>query len=122
MHRAVIAERRFASQRCTHLAEEAVDYVVERRDLRQKPAGPDDAEKRELGGHRSRMLVLLSIWASYALGAMVGGFAELGWEIYAFIPPAGVLAVIVGVDLRWPWHAPTEDPLHAERQAVGRAA
>jgi len=38
--------------------------------------------------------------------------AEIGLTTYALAVPAGVLAVIVAIDQRWPWHAPSEDPLH----------
>lgn len=47
--------------------------------------------------------------------------AELAWEIYAFVVPAGVLVVIGAVDRRWPWRTPNEDPMHGEPPVAGRA-
>ncbi|MGH8889698.1 MAG: YoaK family protein [Acidothermaceae bacterium] len=98
----------------THLAEEVVGYVVERHDAHQESA-------RSLADRRRRIRVLLLIWSTYALGAVVGGFVETAWSIYAFVLPAAVLVAAAAVDLRWPWHAPSEDPLHAEASAAANS-
>lgn len=91
----------------THFAENATRYFFLRRDARSNP------EMREqLADRRRRLAVIGGIWCSYAIGGIAGGAAETGWTTYALAVPACLLAAIVLVDQRWPWHAPSEDPLH----------
>lgn len=91
----------------THFAEDATRYFFIRHDARSDP------KLREgLADRRRRLAIIGGIWCSYAIGGVVGGVAEIGWTTYALAVPVGVLALIVAIDQRWPWHAPSEDPLH----------
>jgi uncharacterized membrane protein YoaK (UPF0700 family) len=97
----------YVSGMLTHFAEDGVRYFFDRRD-----AGPDPESQRELAERRHRLAVIAGIWCSYATGGVLGGLAEIGWTTYALGAPAGLLAVLVAVDQRRPWHAPSEDVLH----------
>lgn len=92
----------------THFAENATRYFFVRHDARSDPALRD-----KLADRRRRLALIGGIWCSYAVGGIAGGAAEIGWTTYALAVPVGVLAVIVAIDQRWPWHAPSEDPLHS---------
>jgi uncharacterized membrane protein YoaK (UPF0700 family) len=91
----------------THFAEDVVRYCFDRRD-----AGRDPGARQALSERRHSLVILATIWCAYAVGGVSGGLAEIGWTSYALALPAGVLASIVLIDQRWPWHAPNEDPLH----------
>jgi uncharacterized membrane protein YoaK (UPF0700 family) len=92
----------------THFAENAARYFFIRHDARSDPN-----VREKLADRRRRLAVIGGIWCSYAIGGIAGGAAEIGWTTYALAVPVGVLVVIVLVDQRLPWHAPSEDPLHA---------
>lgn len=91
----------------THFAEDGVRYYFDRRDARRNPGA-----RQELRERRHSLVLLAAIWCAYAIGGVVGGLAEINWTAYALALPAGVLVVLVIIDQRWPWHAPSEDPLH----------
>lgn len=97
----------YVSGMLTHFAEDSVRYFFDRRDATRDPK-----RRRELSERRHGLVILAVIWCTYAIGGVVGGMAEISWTAYALAVPAGLLAVIVLVDQRWPWHAPSEDPLH----------
>lgn len=97
----------------THLAEDAVDFVVERRQLRRDPTLAESVQRK-----RTRLCVLTGIWCAYAIGGVLGGLAETNWASNALAVPVGILSVLVVVDQRRPWHAPDEDPLHEEPETA----
>jgi hypothetical protein len=53
------------------------------------------------------------------LGGVLGALVESDWTAYALAVPAAVLAALVAVDQRWPWHAPQEDPMHDRVRRAG---
>lgn len=91
----------------THFAEDSVRYYFDRRQ-----ADTDPKSRHELNERRHYLAVVGLIWCAYAIGGVIGGFAEITWTTYALAVPAGVIAAVVLIDQRWPWHAPSEDPLH----------
>jgi uncharacterized membrane protein YoaK (UPF0700 family) len=106
----------YVSGMLTHLAEETVGYLVARRDARADPLVRESLAERRRG-----VGVLARIWIAYAVGGIVGAYAELGWATYALAVPAGVLLLIILADQRHPWHAPNEDPLHQPRSETAVA-
>ena len=99
----------YISGMLTHIAEEAVGYLVDRHDACSDPSRLQSMQYRS-----RRFRLLVGIWSTYAAGGIAGAFAEIGWATYALAVPVAILVVVVAVDRRWPWHAPNEDPLHDE--------
>lgn len=56
-----------------------------------------------------RMALLGSIWISYAVGAILGGYAELRWALWSVGFALATLALVLVVDLIQPIHPPSSE-------------
>lgn len=91
----------------THLAEDLVDFIIERREVHGDAARAESVRRK-----RRSLSIITRIWCAYAIGGVLGGVAETAWASVALAVPVAVLLLLVGIDQRFPWHAPNEDPLH----------
>lgn len=81
----------------TNLAQESVTYLFWRHDRKHGRADADDKD-----GSLQRVVLLASIWSAYALGAILGGYAELHWALRPLLFPLCALAAVVVLDLLRP--------------------
>lgn len=88
----------------TNLAQESVAYLFWRHDHRHGQAG---AESKNAS--LQRVALLAAIWCTYALGAILGGFAELHWALRSLLFPLCALVAVIVLDLLHPINAAPGD-------------
>ena len=81
----------------TNLALASVTYLFWRYDRKRGQVGADDK-----GASLQRVALLGAIWCAYALGAILGGYAELHWALRSLLFPLCALAAVIALDLLRP--------------------
>jgi uncharacterized membrane protein YoaK (UPF0700 family) len=88
----------------TDTASDLLDRWMTRGAVPGRQAGEARAKDAQTGAERGTAL-MTGLWAVYLLGALVGGFAERRWAMWAVVAPLVVLVAVMGSDLT---HRPKE--------------
>lgn len=89
----------------TNLATESVGWILAR-----------TSDRRGHHLHGQRVLLLGSIWLSYAFGAVVGGLLQARWALLGLCLPLAVLAALILLDL-WKPSGVAEASIAAAKKA-----
>lgn len=87
-----------------NLAEEVVNY---RLGPVPPPAEATSYIRGELGLEAGpaalrRIYLIIEIWCSYLVGAILGSYLHGRWQLVCFLVPVVILAAAVAIEIRWP--------------------
>lgn len=90
----------------TSLTQEAANYVFWLRDGGHRDERHSFLTRTlRLGSReesRARVLLLASVWLSYASGGVLGSFCDTRIELWSLVIPLGVIAAVIAADIRRP--------------------
>lgn len=92
----------------TTLATDTAGDLLDRWSARRGPDAEAMRRAPAAGSPEARprgRTLMTGLWAAYLLGALIGGFAEQRWSMWAVVAPVVVLVAVMGSDLA---HRPRE--------------